>query len=252
MAVGKSTTSRLLQELLSRGPGHPQVDLVTTDGFLHPNAALESMGLLQRKGFPESYDRRALVKFVMDVKSGEPEVTAPVYSHLGYDIVPGERITIRQPDILIVEGLNVLQPARRRADGTTGLAVSDFFDFSVYVDAADENVRNWYIARFLPAPGDRLPESEVLFRPLRPDVRGGGVPDRRAHLGHREWPEPRPQHPADPRPGHRHPPQEREPPGELGAHPQGVGPALPCPCGHQPPWPVGRRRSRLACGTRSA
>ena len=149
VAVGKSTTSRLLRELLTRGPGSPRVDLVTTDGFLHPNAKLKAMGLLERKGFPESYDRRALVKFVMDVKSGEPEVTAPVYSHLAYDIVPGERITVQQPDILIVEGLNVLQPARRRADGTTGLAVSDFFDFSVYVDAADENVRNWYIGRFL-------------------------------------------------------------------------------------------------------
>ncbi len=149
VAVGKSTTSRLLRELLSRGPGSPRVDLVTTDGFLHPNARLQEMGLLQRKGFPESYDRRALVKFVMDVKSGEPEVSAPVYSHLAYDIVPGEQITVRRPDILIVEGLNVLQPARRRADGTTGLAVSDFFDFSVFVDAADENVRKWYIARFL-------------------------------------------------------------------------------------------------------
>lgn len=149
VAVGKSTTSRLLKELLSRSPGRPQVDLITTDGFLFPNAALKAMGLMERKGFPESYDRRALVKFVMDVKSGEPEVTAPVYSHLAYDIVPGERITVRQPDILIVEGLNVLQPARRRADGTTGLAVSDFFDFSVYVDAADGDVRDWYITRFL-------------------------------------------------------------------------------------------------------
>ena len=148
VAVGKSTTSRLLQELLRRGPGNPKVDLVTTDGFLHDNATLTELGLLDRKGFPESYDRRALVRFVMDVKSGKPEVTAPVYSHLAYDILPHDHVVVRQPDILIVEGLNVLQPARRRADGTTGLAVSDFFDFSVYVDASYINVRSWYLARF--------------------------------------------------------------------------------------------------------
>jgi len=149
VAVGKSTTARLLQELLRRGPGEPRVDLVTTDGFLLPNATLEQQGLMGRKGFPESYDRRALLSFIMDVKSGEPEVTAPVYSHLTYDIVPGEQIVVRRPDVLIVEGLNVLQPARRRPDGTTGLGVSDFFDFSVYVDADPRDVRRWYIDRFL-------------------------------------------------------------------------------------------------------
>ncbi|MFT4085247.1 MAG: type I pantothenate kinase [Nocardioides sp.] len=149
VAVGKSTVSRLLRELLSRLPSRPRVDLVTTDGFLYPNATLDRMGMLDRKGFPESYDRHRLVQFVMDVKSGAPEVTAPVYSHLGYDIVPGEAITVSQPDILIVEGLNVLQPARRRTDGTTGLAVSDFFDFSVYVDAAHSDIRHWYVNRFL-------------------------------------------------------------------------------------------------------
>ncbi|MDR1712422.1 MAG: type I pantothenate kinase [Propionibacteriaceae bacterium] len=149
VAVGKSTVSRLLRELLSRSETRPKVELITTDGFLYPNAKLESMGLMGRKGFPESYDRRALLDFVMDVKSGKEEVTAPVYSHLSYDIVPGGRVVISQPDILIVEGLNVLQPARRRADGTTGLALSDFFDFSVYVDADDADIREWYIARFL-------------------------------------------------------------------------------------------------------
>ncbi|MEA4943256.1 MAG: type I pantothenate kinase [Propionicimonas sp.] len=148
VAVGKSTTSRLLKELLSRAPGHPQVDLVTTDGFLLPNATLQKLGLLDRKGFPESYDRRRLLRFVMDVKSGKPEVTAPVYSHLAYDIVPDEQIVVRQPDILIIEGLNVLQPARRRSNGMAGLAVSDFFDFSVYVDADDDDVRTWYLNRF--------------------------------------------------------------------------------------------------------
>ena len=149
VAVGKSTTSRLLRELLSRWADHPRVELLTSDGFLWPNAELERRGLLHRKGFPESYDRRSLLRFVMDVKSGKAEVTAPVYSHLSYDIVPDERVVVHRPDILIVEGLNVLQPARVRADGTTGLTLSDFFDFSVYVDANPSDIRAWYIQRFL-------------------------------------------------------------------------------------------------------
>ncbi|CCH77067.1 pantothenate kinase [Nostocoides japonicum T1-X7] len=149
VAVGKSTTARILKELLSRWPSSPRVELVTTDGFLFPNAELERRGLLQRKGFPESYDRRALLRFVADVKSGVPEVRAPVYSHLTYDIVPGERIVVRRPDVLIVEGLNVLQAPSPREDGRNGLALSDFFDFSVYVDAAVRDIRAWYVDRFL-------------------------------------------------------------------------------------------------------
>jgi type I pantothenate kinase len=149
VAVGKSTTARLLRELLAAWPEHPRVSLVTTDGFLLPNAELERRGLLQRKGFPESYDRRALLHFVIDVKSGQEEVMAPVYSHLTYDIVPDAQVRVQRPDILILEGLNVLQPARPRLDGTTGLAVSDFFDFSVYVDADANDVRDWYVSRFL-------------------------------------------------------------------------------------------------------
>jgi len=149
VAVGKSTTARLLRELLARWPMHPRVELVTTDGFLLPNTELERRGLLHRKGFPESYDRRALLRFVMDVKSGKESVSAPVYDHLGYDIVPDARVVVQRPDILIVEGLNVLQPSRVRADGTTGLAVSDFFDFSVYVDADTDDIRSWYVSRFL-------------------------------------------------------------------------------------------------------
>jgi len=149
VAVGKSTTARILRELLARWPGTPRVELLTTDGFLYPNAELERRGLLERKGFPESYDRRALLRFVAEVKSGKDEVSAPVYSHLTYDIVPGERTVIRHPDVLIVEGLNVLQAPRVRADGRTGLAVSDFFDFSVYVDARTEDIKCWYVERFL-------------------------------------------------------------------------------------------------------
>jgi type I pantothenate kinase len=149
VAVGKSTTARILRELLARWPGTPRVELLTTDGFLFPNAELERRGLLQRKGFPESYDRRGLLRFVAEVKSGNEEVTAPVYSHLTYDIVPGERIVVRRPDVLIVEGLNVLQAPRVRADGRSGLALSDFFDFSVYVDARKEDIQRWYVERFL-------------------------------------------------------------------------------------------------------
>lgn len=149
VAVGKSTTARLLRELMARWPDTPRVQLVTTDGFLYPNAELDRRGIMNRKGFPESFDRLALLRFVMDVKSGAREVSAPVYSHLAYDILPGECTVVRSPDILIVEGLNVLQPARRRHDGTMSLAVSDFFDFTVYVDADEEDLRSWYLERFM-------------------------------------------------------------------------------------------------------
>ena len=149
VAVGKSTTARVLQQVLAHWPEHPNVALVTTDGFLYPNAELERRGILHRKGFPESYDRKALLRFVVDIKSGRDEVEAPIYSHLVYDVVPDERVVIKRPDIVIIEGLNVLQPARIRDDGRTGLAVSDFFDFTVYVDAALSDIKRWYVERFL-------------------------------------------------------------------------------------------------------
>jgi len=148
VAVGKSTTARLLRELLSHSPDHPHVELVTTDGFLFPNAELERRDLLERKGFPESYDRKALLRFVIDVKSGVEVVTAPVYSHLTYDRTD-DVVTLKAPDIVIVEGLNVLAPARTRGDGSPGLAISDFFDFSIYVDASSKDIRRWYVERFL-------------------------------------------------------------------------------------------------------
>lgn len=149
VAAGKSTAARVLQQMLARWPAHPNVALVTTDGFLYPNAELERRGLLDRKGFPESYDRRALMKFVVDIKSGKDEVFAPKYSHLIYDVVPDEKIAVKRPDILILEGLNVLQPARVRPDGRTNLGLSDFFDFSIFVDAAVAHIRDWYVDRFL-------------------------------------------------------------------------------------------------------
>ncbi|HTO10044.1 MAG TPA: type I pantothenate kinase [Candidatus Binatia bacterium] len=149
VAVGKSTTARVMRALLARWPGHPEVDLVTTDGFLHPRRLLEARGILQRKGFPESYDLRALIAFLADVKAGRDEVTAPVYSHLTYDIVPDEVQRVRRPDVLIVEGLNILQGGDRAARPATALFASDFFDFTIYVDAEVADVRRWYVERFL-------------------------------------------------------------------------------------------------------
>ena len=145
VAVGKSTIARLLRELLARWEDTPRVELVTTDGFLFANSELERRGLMERKGFPESYDRRALLRFVSAVKSGATEVRAPFYSHLSYDIVPDAQIVVRQPDVLIVEGLNVLQPPGQGH----GLAVSDLFDFTVYVDARTRDIARWYEERFL-------------------------------------------------------------------------------------------------------
>ena len=143
VAVGKSTFARILQALLSRWPDHPQVDLLTTDGFLYPNAVLQERGIMDRKGFPESYDTRSLLAFLRAIKSGQDEVRAPMYDHLQYDIVPDDSVVVRQPDIVIVEGLNVLQVDR---EGTE--FVSDYFDFSIYVDADEADIEEWYVQRF--------------------------------------------------------------------------------------------------------
>jgi type I pantothenate kinase len=148
VAVGKSTTARVLQALLARWPDHPRVDLVTTDGFLYPNRVLEERGLMARKGFPESYDRRRLLRFVADLKAGTAEVSAPVYSHLVYDILPGEAQVIRRPNILMLEGLNVLEAGERRPEDGTGMFVSDYFDFSIYVDAEERFIKEWFLQRF--------------------------------------------------------------------------------------------------------
>jgi type I pantothenate kinase len=149
VAVGKSTIARLLKELLSRSPDHPNVELVTTDGFLHPNAVLEARGIMHRKGFPESFDQIGLLTFMADVKAGCPKVRAPIYSHFDYDIRPGEYITVDRPDILIVEGLNVLQPATLPRGGEAIPFVSDFFDFSIYLHAEPRITEEWYVTRFL-------------------------------------------------------------------------------------------------------
>ena len=148
VAVGKSTTARVLQALLARWPNHPRVGLVSTDGFLLPNLELEAKGIMHRKGFPESFDTMRLIKFIADVKAGKPKMEAPVYSHFFYDVIPGQTITIDLPDILIVEGLNVLQPGRVVKDGRAVPFVSDYFDFSIYIDADAKVIENWYLERF--------------------------------------------------------------------------------------------------------
>lgn len=162
VAVGKSTVARILRELMSRWPGTPRVELVTTDGFLYPNAELERRGIMHRKGFPESYDQRALVEFLTQVKSGAPEVQAPYYSHMRYDIIPDARVTVRRPDVVIVEGLNVLAPPPTPND----VAVSDLFDFSVYVDADVKHIESWFVSRFLALRQSAFSNPNSYFRPL--------------------------------------------------------------------------------------
>ena len=161
VAVGKSTTARVLRTLISRWPARPHTELVTTDNFLYPNAVLAERGLTERKGFPESYDRRALLRFVQQVRAGVPEVTAPVYSHLAYDILPGQRQSVRRPDVLILEGLNVLQPAPAGA-----LAVADFIDFSIYVDARTDDIKQWFLARLRALRDTAFTDPRSPFRQL--------------------------------------------------------------------------------------
>jgi type I pantothenate kinase len=197
VAVGKSTTSRVLQALLARWPGHPHVDLVTTDGFLWPRRVLEARSLMERKGFPESYDVRRLLRFLSDLKSGVPEVYVPVYSHLTYDIVEGEVQVVREADVVLVEGLNVLQT------GTGPMFVSDFFDFTIYVDANEADIEQWYVERFLAlratvfrnpssyfhryadfTPQEAVETARTLWRTINlPNLRQNVLPTReRAHL----------------------------------------------------------------------
>jgi type I pantothenate kinase len=163
VAVGKSTTARVLQALLARWSNMPKVDLVTTDGFLYPNAVLEREGLMDKKGFPESYDLPALLRFLSDVKAGRRPARAPVYSHLIYDVVPNKWVEVDRPDILVVEGLNVLQTARLPRDGKAIPFVSDFFDFSVYIDADEDVLKTWYVDRFLTLRGTAFSDPKSYF-----------------------------------------------------------------------------------------
>ena len=163
VAVGKSTTARVLQALLARWPNVPKVDLITTDGFLYPNVVLDREGLMEKKGFPESYDLPALLTFLTDVKAGRRPVRAPIYSHLVYDVVPNQWVEVDRPDILIVEGLNVLQTGRLPKDGKAIPFVSDFFDFSVYIDADEDVLRGWYVNRFLTLRGTAFRDPKSYF-----------------------------------------------------------------------------------------
>jgi type I pantothenate kinase len=164
VAVGKSTFARILQALLSRWPDHPKVELVTTDGFLYPNQVLERRGLMNRKGFPESYDTRRLLQFLREVKSGTLEVSAPVYSHVVYDIIDGDEVTVRQPDILILEGLNVLQVGAPAGSPEVTEFVSDYFDFSIFVDAEEADIEEFYIERFLTLRDTVFQNPDSFFR----------------------------------------------------------------------------------------
>jgi type I pantothenate kinase len=159
VAVGKSTFARILQALLAQWPDHPQVDLITTDGFLHPNRVLEARGMMNRKGFPESYDTRNLLRVLREIKSGRDSVSAPIYSHVVYDIVEDDRVVVNQPDIVILEGLNVLQTG----DSATEF-VSDYFDFSIYLDAAEQDVEQWYVERFLKLRESVFRDPDSFFR----------------------------------------------------------------------------------------
>ena len=178
VAVGKSTTARVLQALLARWPNVPKVDLITTDGFLYPNSILEREGLMEKKGFPESYDLPALLRFFTDVKAGRRPARAPVYSHLIYDVTPNHWVEVDRPDILIVEGLNVLQTGRLPKDGKAIPFVSDFFDFSVYLDADEDVLKSWYVDRFLTLRSHRVPRSEIIFPSLFEFVRRGSDRNR--------------------------------------------------------------------------
>lgn len=164
VAVGKSTAARLLRELLRRWPQTPHVDLVTTDGFLYPNATLQEQGLMGRKGFPESYNRHALLDFLSAVKAGEGNVQAPVYDHVSYDIVPGKFVSVDHPDVLIVEGLNVLQPPRMSSTDGEFRAVSDYFDFSIYLDAPEDALEKWYVDRFHQLRATAFTDERSYFR----------------------------------------------------------------------------------------
>jgi len=184
VAVGKSTFARILQTLLAQWPDHPKVDLVTTDGFLYPNAVLEERGIMARKGFPESYDTRELLRVLREIKSGAERVEAPVYSHVVYDIVPDERVVIERPDIVILEGLNVLQTGPSSGEGATTEFVSDYFDFSIYVDAHESDIERWYVERFFALRESVFQEPDSFFRHY-----AELTDEQAADVAHRIWAE---------------------------------------------------------------
>ena len=216
VAVGKSTTARVLQALLARWPNVPKVDLITTDGFLYPNAVLDREGLMEKKGFPESYDLPALLRFLSDIKAGRRPVRAPVYSHLIYDVIPNQWIEIDRPDILIVEGLNVLQAGRLPKDGKAIPFVSDFFDFSIYLDAEEAVLLSWYVSRFLTLRGTAFADPKILLPPLCAAVRRRGGRHRDVDLGAHQSRQSAGKHFADAAARRSDLEKDRKPPGRRG------------------------------------
>ena len=212
VAVGKSTTARVLKELLARWPSSPKVDLVTTDGFLYPNAVLRERKLMERKGFPESYDVGAVLRFLSAIKAGVESVEAPVYSHLTYDVVEDQFVAIDRPDILIFEGINVLQTRDLPSDGTAVPVVSDFFDFSIFIDAEERLIHKWYVDRFMRLRETAFRNPDSFFPPLFPAVRGCRAGDCRRPVGQYQPEEPAREYPADAAARRPHPAQGRRSP----------------------------------------
>ena len=245
VAVGKSTTARVLQALLARWSPRPKVDLVTTDGFLFSNAVLERQGLMQKKGFPESYDLPMLLSFLSDIKAGRRPVRAPVYSHLTYDIVPNQWVEVDRPDILIVEGVNVLQTGRLPRDGKAVPVVSDFFDFSVYIDADESGAAQLVRPALSGAARHRVHRPAVVFPSLCAAVRRGSHRHRAGDLGAHQPRQPRRQHPADPAAGDADPEKGRRSRGRnRGAAPALKQPVRPRDAARRPGPPAPRRAFR--------
>ncbi len=217
VAVGKSTTARILKELLKRWPSSPKVDLVTTDGFLLPNETLRERNLMDRKGFPESYDVGALLRFLSAIKAGERDVKAPLYSHLTYDVLPGEFTSIDRPDILIFEGINVLQSRELPKDGKVVPFVSDFFDFSIYIDADEKLIDNWYVARFMRLRETAFSDPHSFFHRYSSLSEERGAGHRREPVGQHQPGQSARKHPADAAARRPHPAQGRGSPGRAGS-----------------------------------
>jgi type I pantothenate kinase len=238
VAVGKSTTARVLAELLKRWPSSPKVDLVTTDGFLYPNEVLRRENLMDRKGFPESYDVGAVLRFLSEIKAGQHNVQAPCYSHLTYDVLPGEFTTIDRPDILIFEGINVLQVRDLPEDGKIVPFVSDFFDFSIYIDAEEDDIHKWYVDRFMNLRQTAFRDPESFFHRYARSMKTPRKRHCREPLGEYQPEEPAPEHPADAAARRPDPAQGPQPSHRAGGFAQAVA-------AHQTVFRVTRRSVRL-------
>ena len=246
VAVGKSTTARVLQALLARWTNVPKVDLITTDGFLLPNAVLEREGLMEKKGFPESYDLPALLLFLSDVKAGRRPVRAPIYSHLVYDVMPNQWVEVDRPDILIVEGLNVLQTGRLPKDGKAIPFVSDFFDFSVYLDADESVLKHWYVDRFLTLRETAFRDPKSYFHRYSKLSDEEAAQTATLDLGADQSREPAREHPADAAARRSDPEEGREPHGRGRGAAEAVGGSVTPPSLRfaRPPDPALRSAGR--------